>query len=266
MNYKLWTKNYGFTLVELIVVITIIAILGTVGFISYSNYLITARDSNRVSQSVRIADALQTYTTQNSLPLPENSITITDGWTVLSYQGDLWEGVLQTIDYSTTARDPRDNTPFVYVVDAARQNFQITSYMENPLSHNIWTSSQVYAGLANRFPVAYGIGLWALLEENTLIPIHRVPSYGTSFDILTLSDDIIINLWDNNYTISSDRIQNFFRYHRASVRNYVEIPAWHPIGDGHGIFVCWAEDDGRTKVVDITSLVQVGDIELHIQL
>lgn len=69
-------KN-AFTLVELIVVVTIIAILGTVGFISYSNYLTTARDSNRISQLTRIADALQVYTTRNSLPLPDNSVTIT---------------------------------------------------------------------------------------------------------------------------------------------------------------------------------------------
>ena len=77
MNYKLRAKNYGFTLVELILVITIIAILGTVGFISYSNYLTTARDSNRISQLVRISDALQVYSTRNILPLPENAVTIT---------------------------------------------------------------------------------------------------------------------------------------------------------------------------------------------
>ena len=69
--------HIAFTLVELIVVITIIAILGTVGFISYSNYLTTARDSNRISQLTRIADALQTYSTQGMLPLPDNFVTIT---------------------------------------------------------------------------------------------------------------------------------------------------------------------------------------------
>lgn len=151
-------KN-AFTLVELIVVVTIIAILGTVGFISYSNYLTTARDSNRISQLTKIADALQVYTTTNSLPLPDNSVTITSGTNTIAYQGDLGEAVLQTIDYSTNARDPKDNTPFTYFLSADRLNFQLLAFMEDQSSLQSFLPNltQSYANLyQNRFPKTYG--------------------------------------------------------------------------------------------------------------
>lgn len=171
-------KN-AFTLVELIVVVTIIAILGTVGFISYSNYLTTARDSNRISQLTRIADALQVYTTRNSLPLPDNSVTITASWTTIAYQWDLGEAVLQTIDYSTTARDPKDNTPFTYFLSADRLNFQLLAFMEDSksLQANNLGITQTYANIyQNRFPKTYGRRLWVLTDaENTPIQELSLP-------------------------------------------------------------------------------------------
>lgn len=84
--YNMQYRKNGFTLIELVTVITIIAILGTIGFISYSNYLTTARDSNRIAQLTRIADALQTYSTRDRLPLPENSVSITSRGNTIAYQ------------------------------------------------------------------------------------------------------------------------------------------------------------------------------------
>ncbi|MCH8518944.1 prepilin-type N-terminal cleavage/methylation domain-containing protein [Candidatus Gracilibacteria bacterium] len=251
----------AFTLVELIVVVTIISILGTVGFVSYSNYLTTARDSNRISQSVRIADALQTFTTTHSLPLPDNAVTITDGAGIISYQGDLGESVLQTIDYSTTARDPRDNSPFIYAVDATRQQFQITTFMENQLSQRAGGLSQGYANLTNRFPVSYGTGLGVLLEQLSQNSIHRITSYGSSLDIESTTDTFLITLGDSIYTITPERIQNFFRYHRASVRDYVELT-----DEDTEVFqvyedlirICTSENIGQTQVYDISQISSSG--------
>ena len=70
-------KKTAFTLVELIVVITIVGILSTIGFVSYSNYLTGARDSNRISQMVKITDSMQVYSAAKNLPLPDNKIDIT---------------------------------------------------------------------------------------------------------------------------------------------------------------------------------------------
>jgi prepilin-type N-terminal cleavage/methylation domain-containing protein len=86
-------KKYSFlafTLVELIVVVTILAILSTIGFVSYSTYLTSVRDTNRISQLVSISDGLNLYSTKNTLPVPDNAISITSSGTLDSrvyYQG-----------------------------------------------------------------------------------------------------------------------------------------------------------------------------------
>lgn len=193
----------AFTLVELIVVVTIIAILWTVGFISYSNYLTTARDSNRISQMTRIADALQVYGTTNNLPLPENKIDITVWWTAVWFQGDLWESVLQTIDYSSTARDPSDNTPFVYYLGTDRRNFQLMAFMEEQKALTSFLP-QSMANFENRFPKSYGRRMWILLQDTTNNPIHRVADATPELNTLTwftayLNDNDVItwaSAWD----------------------------------------------------------------------
>jgi prepilin-type N-terminal cleavage/methylation domain-containing protein len=76
----------AFTLVELIVVITIVWILSTIGFVSYSGYLTWARDSNRISQMVKLSDSLQVYSATKSLPLPDNYVEIHASWSVIAYQ------------------------------------------------------------------------------------------------------------------------------------------------------------------------------------
>ena len=217
MNSQQWTKSW-FTLVELIVVITIIAILGTVGFISYSNYLTTARDSNRISQLVRISDALQIYSTRNMLPLPENAVTITGSWTIVAYQWDLGEGVLQTIEYSTTARDPRDNSLYTYYVTVDRESFQLLAFMEEAGSLQAlvvsegWVSGSAWsiiwklgsilwvwdlsANLGNRFPKSYGSKLWVLTNSEN-VPIQRLSIPWNTLDIVNTTDEYVGHLSDN---------------------------------------------------------------------
>jgi prepilin-type N-terminal cleavage/methylation domain-containing protein len=42
-------NDFGFTLVELIIVITILAILSAIAFISFQGYTKSSRDSNRLA-------------------------------------------------------------------------------------------------------------------------------------------------------------------------------------------------------------------------
>jgi prepilin-type N-terminal cleavage/methylation domain-containing protein len=165
------SKN-AFTLVELIVVVTIIAILGTVWFISYTNYLTGARDSSRISQVTRISDALQVHTTRSQLPLPEDFVRLENTGILFAYQGALWENVLQTINYSSTARDPKDNTPFTYLVTSSRNNFQILIHLEDASKLQTY-HMQAYANLQSRHVKVLGSRLWALVAAETLQPLER---------------------------------------------------------------------------------------------
>jgi len=144
----------------------------------------------------RIADALQVYGTSNNLPLPENVVNITVGSTLVGYQWDLWESVLQTIDYSTTARDPKDNSPFVYYLGTDRRNFQLMAFMEEQKALTSF-SSQVYAANSNRFAKSYGRRMGILLQDITNIPLHRVAWAVPDLSTLT---------WYTAYLSDSDTI------------------------------------------------------------
>ncbi|MCH8518761.1 prepilin-type N-terminal cleavage/methylation domain-containing protein [Candidatus Gracilibacteria bacterium] len=148
----------AFTLIELIVVITIITILSTIGFISYSNYITTSRDSVRISQLTKISDALQIRLINHRLPIPSNSIEITSEGNLVSTQGLLSETVLQTIYYSEAARDPKDNSLYIYLVNGERDSFQLLSYMENPSS-----TSYASIGIQNKYPRTYCARLGIIL-------------------------------------------------------------------------------------------------------
>ena len=190
-------NKHAFTLVELIVVVTIIAILWTVWFISYSNYLLWARDSSRISQVTRISDALQVHITSSRLPLPTDFVRLENNWVLFAYQGTLWEDVLQTIDYSSTAKDPRDDTEYTYLVTGSRNNFQILMHLEDP--SNLQSSlSQSYANLSNRYVKVIWSRLWALVEADSLTPLERL--WISVFDITDpTTERFRAYIWDDEY-------------------------------------------------------------------
>lgn len=211
------TKTLWFTLVELIVVITIIAILGTVGFVSYSSYLTSVRDANRISQLVRIADALQIYSTNKDLPLPDNYVDIQSKWSSFAYQGYLWDATVQAIEYSTVAKDPKDDLPYTYYVSWNRNAFQLLAYMEEASSvrSEIQGVSSVHAqSYEMRYPKVYGNRIWVMTDDEN-IPIQEslkiFPSgaTGTSaeesnagnkvLDIQTIEEEVIVHLGDEEY-------------------------------------------------------------------
>jgi general secretion pathway protein G len=70
----------GFTLIELMVVISIIAILASAGLVMYENAQSSARDGRRVADLNQIANALETYYSNNSgYAIPSSCTGVTAG-------------------------------------------------------------------------------------------------------------------------------------------------------------------------------------------
>jgi len=185
-------KLLWFTLVELIVVITIVGILSTIGFVSYSGYLTWARDSSRISQLSKLTDALQVYTTNKRLPLPDDYVQITASGTLVAYQWTVWVDVLDAVDYESGGKDPKDNTYFTYYLDKDRSSFQLLALLEEVPTISFVPQSYA-ADYTNRFVKVYGKKLWALTTATTNVPIQEVTGV-TALDLVTTTDTYVANI------------------------------------------------------------------------
>lgn len=188
----------GFTLVELIVVITIVGILSTVWFVSYSSYLMVARDSNRISQMIKLNDSLQVYSATKSLPLPDNKIDITASWTVFAYQGYAWVNVLETIDYTNGGLDPKDKIPYTYFVSANRNFFQLLVFMEENQSVETYITQSYAIDYNDRYPKVYWNKLGILTDINNT-PLQELTITGSNLNITTTTLNLKSFLTDTQF-------------------------------------------------------------------
>lgn len=77
-------KSLWFTIVELVIVITILVILSAISFIEYTNTLLDARNSTRISDMWNLKISLKNHKLKNGLyPIPWNSFDITNSWTII---------------------------------------------------------------------------------------------------------------------------------------------------------------------------------------
>lgn len=173
-------KFLWFTLVELIVVITIVWILSTVWFVSYSGYLTWARDSNRISQMVKLSDSLQVYSASKTLPLPDDytNVTAYGSWNIIWYQWEVWVDVLETLDYTNGWKDPQEGEYFSYYLTKDRKSFQLLALLENQFTSidNNLTDQIHAANYPARFPKVYGRKLWILTGE-TNRPVDKLDGF-----------------------------------------------------------------------------------------
>ena len=176
-------KQKAFTLVELIVVITILAILSTIGFVSYSSYLAGSRDTNRISQIKAISEWLYLYSTNHSLPTPDDKVDILSNTTVIAYQWYAWSNVLETITYSTEWVDPKDKTYFSYYLTKDKKHFQLMSFLEEEVNLQTTINAIDYS---KRYPTVYWKKLW-ILTDLTNTPIQE--TWITSLDISLTSTE-----------------------------------------------------------------------------
>jgi len=187
-NSKKW-----FTLVELVVAITIIAILSAIWFISYTGYLSTWRDTNRITQLSDIREWLELYSISSRLPIPSDAIDITaNGW-VYAYQGNLDSDIISLIWYQWGWIDSQYNTFPVYMLADNRKDFQLMSFLSEPQSLSIFPNA--YAEISD-YSLLSPYTIWApigiLLDEDTTRPLHLDPDIFSQweYDIITDTQDI----------------------------------------------------------------------------
>ena len=196
-------NNKAFTLVELIVVITILAVLSTIWFVSYSWYLAWTRDTNRISQMKAISDWLNLFSTNHSIPVPDDKIDIKANSTLIAYQGYAWKNVLETITYSTPGLDPKDKTYFSFYITRDKKYFQLMAFLEE--EDNLQT-----AGIFNktnavdysiRHPTVFGdkLGILTWTWADLNIPIQEIPAVSStwSIDIVTTTNEYRSHMKDN---------------------------------------------------------------------
>ncbi len=189
---KLQTK--AFTLVELIVVITILAVLSTIWFVSYSWYLAWTRDTNRISQLKAISDWLHLFSTNHSLPTPDDNIDVKAHWKVIAIQWYAWKNTLETITYSTPGLDPKDKTYFSYYLTRDKKYFQLMTFLEEEDSlQTAWIFNNTKAvDYSIRYPAVFWDKLWILTDEFN-VPVQ---------EIAELKSAKFIDLWwTNSWTL-----------------------------------------------------------------
>jgi len=95
LNYD----NYGFTILEVLIVVSIMGILITIGLVSYSRILISSRDSTRKSDIEQISNTLEQFKSNNEYG---------------SYPNQIYQNSDFTKYMSNIPKDPRTSQEYEY--------------------------------------------------------------------------------------------------------------------------------------------------------
>ena len=135
-NYKRKLNNFGFTLVELLVVISILGVLATIALASFRSSQARGRDAERKSDLKQIVSSLELYYSDYGkypsslggkiLGCPSTSQTSCT-WGL----GSFTDG--KTVYFRVLPKDPTASYTYFYrIVDSGTsQKFQIFAYIEN---------------------------------------------------------------------------------------------------------------------------------------
>ena len=123
-----WVNKKAFTLVELIVVITILAILGTISFFALGGFVVSARDSNRISDVNSMKSVLENYSLQTGFyPAPSDWVNITySGWIVFT-QGTFWKSVKRAVknEIDKVPLDPLFENEYDYSLSSNKRSYNL---------------------------------------------------------------------------------------------------------------------------------------------
>jgi len=167
-------QKKAFTLVELIVVITILAILATIWFVSYSTYISLSRDTNRMSTIAELSKALEIYWWLYTLPLPEDYVSVKVNWETIAYQWQIWESILEKINFENWWLDPKSKDYFSYYLTKNKKEFQILAFLEEEQKTSSIINNTLATDYSVFFPYVSWQKLWILLDTNNT-PINKIP-------------------------------------------------------------------------------------------
>jgi len=191
----------AFTFVELIVVLTIVAILATVWFTVYESYLWSWRDTNRVVQLKDIHWGLTVYATKTKLPFPEDMITIESLGNIISYQGNLSEGIINSIQYNGWWKDTELWIYPTYTLSNNKKDFQLLSFVEDAETLLLKApSAQANVAYISLFPKVIGSPLGTILDASTQEPLQEMEIITESnFDITTNTQNLRVYYSDTEF-------------------------------------------------------------------
>lgn len=138
---KVWLKQTGFTIVELLVVIVIIGILAAITIVSYTGVQASTRDSQRLSDMQTIIKGLEIYKLQNSI-YPTSSYNGPGGWESSSINpSQFLQGLKSGGLFSTVPVDPINSSTSVeyryyrypagsHSCDSARGDFYVLGIID----------------------------------------------------------------------------------------------------------------------------------------
>lgn len=182
-------KKLWFTIVELIVVISILLILWTIWFVSFSNFSTDARDANRIQQVRRIVSGLEVYSRNQSLPLPDQMVTIYASWSVIAYQWYAWKNVLNKIWYEKWWVDPKDKLYFTYITDKKRKNIQLLTFLESEDNNQVFIPTANAKDYSKRVAYTKWKKIGILTDKLTKAPIQE------NINLVTTWLDIVTTTW-----------------------------------------------------------------------
>lgn len=202
------SKIQAFTLVELIVVITILAILATVAFISFQWYTQNSRDWVRLADLWSIQRSFEYHKTKGWIfPLPDNKVDISAWAQVVQYQWVFSKNILAEVWVHNGWKDPLTGDYYWYVVNQARNKFQIIGFLES--QDNIALNSAMpntFANNSEKFLVTAGNKLWVLLDENSH-EIIQDTNQTLNIDITAPASNYAIVIWDEIVTWGQQETQ-----------------------------------------------------------
>ncbi len=201
-----------FTLVELIIVITILAILATIAFISFKNYSWNARDGNRIATVKNLQSGLDLYQIKVwNYPFPDGDqiLTGTINDQPLAYKWEIGNNIVSQIKFSKLPSDPEEsNQKYVYGITSNKQQYQIWTVLENPVSYEPYFITPTYANTNSyKAKVEWNYKWYILFLSWGTTWIANIPSLiynftgtlsGSGIDLLNQAQTYYsVNTWNN---------------------------------------------------------------------